>query len=292
MKARKYIHKQLSYIIPDDYPVANLRGNMIHFTWQTQTKGRGCPYLSGKAVWKGFNDLETLRPDIVKYWHYEKNKTLKDKRGNDISTPDKITVNSNHKVWWHMSYSDDETGHFFHLEWQQSPSKMCTNKKPCPYFDKTVLSGFNDLATKNPTLASEWNYDKNTLMPTQVMADSGHKVWWKCHEGHEWQATITARNSTHIGCPFCSGRNAITGKTDLKSTFPDMASEWHPIKNNGLTPDKITAHSGKKVWWKCSKGHEWQMVVANRTTNGQNCPYCNHAIKQSTTKLSKKPMSL
>ena len=40
--------------------------------WQAsinnRTKGTQCPYCSGRKVLKGFNDLETLRPEIAAEW--------------------------------------------------------------------------------------------------------------------------------------------------------------------------------------------------------------------------------
>ena len=46
-------------------------------------------------------------------------------------------------------------------------------------------------------------------------------------------------------------------------------------KNNklGLDPRELTHGSGKKVWWKCSKGHEWKAACCSRT-RGNGCPYC------------------
>lgn len=32
--------------------------------------------------------------------------------------------------------------------------------------------------------------------------------------------------------------------------------------------------SSRKVWWKCSKEHEWETLVSARTGQKQNCPYC------------------
>lgn len=52
---------------------------------------RNCPYCSGRRVLKGFNDLQTLRPDIAKDWDYERNFPL---------TPDQFTYGSTKKVWW------------------------------------------------------------------------------------------------------------------------------------------------------------------------------------------------
>lgn len=57
--------------------------------------------------------------------------------------------------------------------------------------------------TDNPNLIAEWNYAKNgDLTPSDVMSNSGKKVWWKCSKGHEWQATIINRNKGR-GCPEC-----------------------------------------------------------------------------------------
>ena len=51
--------------------------------------------------------------------------------------------------------------------------------------------------------------------------------------------------------------------------------EWNWEKNNELNfkPETLTLGSGKKVWWKCSKGHEWQAIIANRS-KGSGCPEC------------------
>ena len=58
-----------------------------------------------------------------------------------------------------------------------------------------------------------------------------------------------------------------------------LMAEWDWEKNNtlGLVPNEITSHSGKKVWWKCQKGHEWVTSVANRS-KGNGCPYCSNKI--------------
>ena len=79
----------------------------------------------------------------------------------------------------------------------------------------------------NPTIANEWNYKKNVnLKPENFFANSGKKVWWKCSKGHEWQATISSRNSG-IGCPYCSGKLAIMGETDLLTINPTLANDWN-----------------------------------------------------------------
>lgn len=63
----------------------------------------------------------------------------------------------------------------------------------------------NSLAIAKPALAKEWNFEKNgILLPEFVSMHSNKKVWWKCNEGHEWQAVISSREKG-VGCPYCAG---------------------------------------------------------------------------------------
>lgn len=44
---------------------------------------------------------------------------------------------------------------------------------------------------------------------------------------------------------------------------------------DGWDPSSVTAGSGKKVNWECSKGHKFIATIGNRSrTNGDNCPIC------------------
>ena len=67
----------------------------------------------------------------------------------------------------------------------------------------------------------------------------------------------------------------LTGYNDLKTLFPDIATEWHPYKNTELKPSSITAYSKKKVWWLCSRGHSYEQTVERRTRRGSACYYCS-----------------
>jgi hypothetical protein len=55
---------------------------------------------------------------------------------------------------------------------------------------------------------------------------------------------------------------------------PNLVMEWHPSKNGSLRPRDVTPGSGKKVWWICEEGHEWQAAVYSRN-RGSGCPQCN-----------------
>ncbi len=191
---------------------------------------------------------------LLDEWDYEKNGELK---------PENISAGSEKNVWWIC-----EKGH----TWEQSPVGR-HRKEGCPYCSNhRVLVGYNDLATTAPELLKEWNYDRNTVKPTEITKSSNKKIWWKCSEGHEWEVKACSRVSFKSGCPYCSGRRAIPGKTDLATTNPDLAAEWN-YERNEITPSEISSGSGKKVWWKCSEGHEYEAIVYDRA-NGNGCPYC------------------
>lgn len=194
---------------------------------------------------------------LMAEWNWEKNT----EQGFD---PKKLTCGSHIKVWWKCS-----KGH----EWQSVIYGRSLGYG-CPYCSgRNVIKGQTDLQTLNPTLAKEWNYEKNNgLTPADVTSNSNKKVWWKCSEGHEWQAIVNDR-SNGTGCPYCAGQKVIKGYNDLQTVNPTLAKEWNYEKNNGLTPVDVMPNSNKKAWWKCSKGHEWQATPANRN-NGSGCPYC------------------
>jgi len=132
----------------------------------------------------------------------------------------------------------------------------------------------NSLTSLNYKFIKEWNYEKNfPLTPDSFTRFSGEKVWWICSKKHEWKTTVANRTgkSSH-NCPYCSGQK-VSKENNLKFLFPEVAKEWHPIKNGNLTPEDVTKYSNKKVWWKCLKEHEW-IAIINLRTRGSKCPKC------------------
>lgn len=102
--------KKVWWLLPYDDPIT---GNHFDFEWEARIdhrkNGRGCPFLKGKAVWVGFNDLATLRPDLAAEWHPENNGDLK---------PTDFTVGSNKKVWWKATYFNPVTNEWSTHEWE------------------------------------------------------------------------------------------------------------------------------------------------------------------------------
>jgi len=82
-----------------------------------------------------------------------------------------------------------------------------------------------------------------------------------------------------------TGSNKIPKvRRSLKTVNPSLARQWHPTKNDGLTPKDVTPYSGKKVWWRCKKGHKWQARIYSRSY-GAKCPYCSGKVVYKDTCL-------
>lgn len=66
-------------------------------------------------------------------------------------------------------------------------------------------------------------------------------------------------------------------ESSLAVRDPELAKQWHPIKNGEISPCDVELHSNVKVWWQCEQGHEWQATPNNRATEHSGCPYCRKA---------------
>jgi len=63
--------KKIWWYLPYNDPIT---GKYFEFEWESSLRTRtilgiGCPFLSGHAVWREYNDLETLYPKLAAEWH-------------------------------------------------------------------------------------------------------------------------------------------------------------------------------------------------------------------------------
>ena len=79
-------------------------------SWQSAPFSRtgkyksGCPYCAGRKILPGFNDLETLKPEIAWDWYQPLNGDLK---------PSDVALCSNKKVWWRCSQNHVWEAHVY-----------------------------------------------------------------------------------------------------------------------------------------------------------------------------------
>ena len=113
----------------------------------------------------------------------------------------------------------------------------------------------------------------HNITPYSVTSRYTKKVWWKCNKGHEWEASVSHRSNGY-GCPYCCNQKVCKDNC-LATVNSDLAAQWHPTKNGSFTPYDVVLKSIKKVWWICSKGHEWETRISHRA-EGSECPYCSN----------------
>lgn len=205
---------------------------------------------------------ENNREDILARWSVK-----------NEQHPSDVGYGSSGKVWWVCSL-----GH----EWMASPNKMTQRTtEGCPFCaGQQVLTGYNDLQTKDPEVAEEWNIIKNgKLHPTDVAVSSNQIVWWRCRRGHEYRASVNdrTRKGRKRGCPYCANKRLLKGFNDLATVCPEVIKEWNYEKNEDLTPWNCLPSTHQRVWWRCEKGHEWNACLNTRISCGQiitGCPIC------------------
>lgn len=167
----------------------------------TRSGGSKCPYCSGYIFLKGFNALQTTHPEIASEWS-EKNLPLK---------PDEVKAKSRKNVWWRCSKCGNEWKSVINARVKGTVCPVCAERE--------VLAGYNDLATTDSQLLSEWDYEKNKLKPTEVSRNSAKRAWWKCRHGHSWSMKINERTILGKGCRIC--------EQEYLSVFPAFALSYY-----------------------------------------------------------------
>lgn len=153
----------------------------------------------------------------------------------------------------------------------------------CPIcLNRTVLKGFNDLATTHPDFAKQWS-SRNFSSPSQFTYGSGKKVWWVCDKGHEWETKIYLKVNNNSQCPYCANKKVLSGFNDITTTHPNIVNLWHPTKNLPEKPENFVAGSRKKVWWLGECGHEWETPIHSKVLQQTSCPKCKPSNNLLTT---------
>lgn len=144
------------------------------------------------------NLLSEVHPELIEQWS-ERNLPL---------TPDKITYGSNKVVWWKCRECGNEWQSVVYARIKGTVCPVCA--------DRAVMAGYNDLATTDANLLSEWDYEKNKdISPDKISRNSTRSVWWKCSLGHSWKAKISERTIEGKGCTVC--------EKEYLTVFPKLA---------------------------------------------------------------------
>lgn len=194
-------------------------------------------------------------PDLMQEWDWNRNKAL---------DPSKITHSSaKFKPFWicprHHSY--------------QSEAYRRTRGRGCNICSgKSVVVGVNNLSFTDPEVA---RYLENPLDGETYSRGSVRKVPWKCDLGHITYARISHRVSG-TGCRICTNQEVLVGFNDLWTTDPDLAVQLLD-QTDGY---KYVAHTAKRIYWRCGKGHIYNISISSRKRSGSGCPTCSYRISK------------
>lgn len=162
-------------------------------TWHNVYAGQECPYCVGRRAGK-LNNLEYLRPDLMKEWDYLKNKI----------NPNEITIASNEKVWWICKNCKRSWESFIYSRTLENKGcQKCSaeklglnNRKAAEEFVKEVF----DAVESEYSILSEYETSNKKVKVIHNLC------------GHTWDVNPVAFISGGTRCPKCrftKGENNI-----------------------------------------------------------------------------------
>lgn len=156
-------------------------------------------------------------------------------------------------------------------------------KNGCPYCSNRRVCESNSLLSTHPNLASDWDYSKNEISPSEITYGSRIKVWWKCNKNHSWRTLLITRVSNGSNCPYCEHK-LPTEEYNLLTENQELCEEWDYAKNKNR-PENYIPNSTKYAHWICKCGHKWHAQIYNRTKNNSGCPTCNSSRGEERIRL-------
>lgn len=137
--------------------------------------------------------------------------------------------------------------------------------------DELSLAAYIQTHPEFQYLADTWDSERNKFFTLDTLpANSGRQVWWVCSRGHEHKASLK-KKLAGFGkrCGACRKEEPSSNRPTVASAYKRLVSEWG-AKNN-ISPEAVSTKSTGQFWWKCSKGHEYQMSLKHKLQGGW-CP--------------------
>lgn len=199
--------------------------------------------------------IEITHPQLAKQFHPMTNGTLRAYH---------FRAGSSARIWWHI----ESCGHDF-----QSIIKNRVRWPGCPKCRRELITDRSDIM-------QYFDEHNNVVKPETLTVTSLTKVYWKCGNPEHPSYLMSVRRRCDPDrqgdpCPVCRNRKAIS-TTCLAVKNVKLARQWDGEKNASLTPWDVTTSCSKQVWWRCEKGHSYQMPVNERHHKGSGCPYCSN----------------
>lgn len=192
-----------------------------------------CSVCSGKIILRGFNDLASNYPELVREWS-----PLNTKK------PDEVHYGAHASYIWVCSVNTAHT-------WKVSPKSRIASKSGCPVCsNRKDRDAVKILKEHNPTIVNEWIGSSSGDFRIKGKSD------WKCSVcSFEWSAQFDNR-MRGSGCPRCAKAVSV-GELELlefiKSLGYDTAHNDRttipPKELDILVPSKNIAIEFNGVYW-------------------------------------------
>lgn len=163
------------------------------------------------------NCLATKFPEIAKTWH----PTL-----NGEQTPKDVRSGAKQVAIWRCL---EDIRHVFP---QNIGQRTGYGKPTCLICNGRFVNRYNALSAVYPELMKEWDFSKNTIDPSKIVAGYAKKVHWICKyfkDKHRWKATPKNRTDNDSGCRYCNNQGSkpeLRIFLELKTIFQDI--EYRP----------------------------------------------------------------
>ena len=160
---------------------------------------------------------------------------------NNALTPDMVTL-GNHRKWL---WSCPQCGYTY----PATIHNRVIMRSGCPACSRKVATASTCLAATHPEIAQEWDHEKNgSRTPWNTLSGTDYAAWWRCPNGHSYQANIFERTGKdRRSCPEC---RSLAFRNPLLARYYDE-------ENNPKSPRQIRAFSNEVCRWKCPEGHTW-----------------------------------
>lgn len=242
----------------------------------------GCGVCAGRQVLEGFNDIASQAPQVAAFW---------DSTCNGLA-PSQAVIGQ--KKRWFRCANDHE----FLISSYQLKKALTNGGTGCKYCaNREVWSGWNDLETVSPTLASEYERASNKVPARFLCAFTRSQVMWKCENTThpEYAAEPQARVRQGAGCGLCKQVRTEPGVNDSLSTHPWLADRWSPSNSTSAEVLRTIAPSdSRRKWlWLCPDWRHDYSAAVSAVLQGKGCLVCTGSqVLEGHNDLASSPVGL
>ncbi|KAL3144681.1 hypothetical protein ABBQ38_001808 [Trebouxia sp. C0009 RCD-2024] len=163
------------------------------YEWQTPIgrrvrEGSGCPQCSlASRVMHSHPTFAEAQPAELAQWDHKRNEA-------EGFYPHLVTLGSCKQVHWICSCCPKGQPH----RWTAPPYNRVRNGRGCAVCSGRQACACNALESSFPSLAAEFDTDKNGFAPSEVTAGSDKEVWWRNAKRGSWRQAVHVRTARRI----------------------------------------------------------------------------------------------